>query len=256
MSWVEIRVLWAREVTQFFRRPLRVAGLLVGPLIWLFVFGFGVSRGLGVRVQGYDYVHFILPGIIGMILINSMSRGGMSILRDREAGFLREVLVAPVSRFSILLGVGLGRVTRALLQAMLIVAAGLFLGVNFGGGASAILSFAAMLGLIVLIGLALASLTIGLAWKMDDMQTYASVSAWAIFPLTLLSGGIYPIQRLPPWLGIPIHLNPLTYGIDSLRWAILGPGAANFPILLDLAVLVGFLLVSMAFGSRVMRTVS
>ncbi len=257
MTLGDVRVLWAREMMQFYRRPLQVLSLLVGPLIWLFLFGVGIRASISSRtVNGFDYLHYILPGILGMILLNSSSRGGMSILRDREAGFLREVLVAPVSRFAILMGVGLGRVTRSLIQGALMITVGLFLGVNFGGSANAIASFVLAFVFLAIIGMSLVSLTIALAWKMGDIQSYAALTAWAVFPLTLMSGGVYPITGLPAWLALPIHLNPLTYGIDALRWAILGAKAATFPIAFDVAIMLGFCMTTMALGSIVMRKVT
>lgn len=249
-----VGLLCKREVVQFLRRPVKIASLFIQPLMWLFLFGFGVRRGLGVEVQGFDYVHFILPGILGMKLLYSSSRGGLSVLRDRQGGFLKEVFVSPVNRMSILLGVSLGVVARAVIQGMLLLTVGVLIGIRFGDTAFEIVgTILAVILLMTAVGLGLVMIAIAVAWTADDALTYASASNFVIFPLFLLSGAIYPISRLPTWLSIPIRLNPLTYGVDALRQVILGPTAGAFPLMYDVMVIVGFLMVALSLGARYLR---
>jgi ABC-2 type transport system permease protein len=227
--------------------------VLLQPLMWLLVFGVGIRRGLGVTVQGFDYIHYILPGIMGMNLLTAATRGGTSILRDKEWGFLKEVLVAPVSRVSILLGIGLGVVTRSAIQSFLLLLAGLALGITFGSGLDAVVAIVLAFALLFILGMALVSLTVALAWRLDDLPTYSSVSNAVTLPLVLLSGSLFPVKNLPDWLAFPIQLNPLTYGIDGIRQALLGSAAGHFELWLDVLVLAAFLLVTVAFATTVMR---
>jgi ABC-2 type transport system permease protein len=256
VSLGDVAVLWRREVAKFVRPPARTLILLLTPLMWLLVFGIGLQRGLGAKVNGLDYVHFILPGLIGMNLLTSSARGGNSILRDKEWGFLKEVLVAPVPRSHILLGIGLGVVSRSAVQAALLMLAGAAIGVNYGATvAAAAQAIALTFGFLFLLGLGLVGLTIGLAWRLDDLQSYSAASNAVVFPLTLLSGALFPVQNLPWWLDAPIHANPITYGVDALRQAMLGADAVrpHFDLLLDVGVLLAFLAATLTFAGLSMR---
>lgn len=246
---VTVGELWHREMRQMYRRPLRIASFLIQPLLWLALFGLGL-RSLGVRPQGYDYVLYILPGILVQRLLSSASRGGMSVLRDKQSGFLREVFVAPVPRGGILLGVTLGVVTRAVLEGLLLVAVGYFLGLRLGHDPWVFANkITALIVLMIAVGMALVMLGIALAWMSDDPMTFGVASNWAIFPLTLLSGALYPVSRLPAWLAAVSKANPLTYGVDALRQVCLGSRAGNFPFWVDVTVIVAFVILGLLLGS-------
>lgn len=245
---VVVQQLWWREMRQMFRRPLRIAGFLLQPLMWLVIFGLGLGRGLGITIQGVPYVLFILPGILGMKMLYSSARAGASILRDRQAGFLKEVFVAPVGRVGILLGVASGAVSRALLQGLLLIGAGYLVGLRLGIGQLALL-----LLVLSLVGFGLMMLAIALAWVSEDANTFGSASNFVIFPLFLLSGAVFPLERLPAWLLFAVKLNPLTYGVDALRQIALGDAFAHFPLYLDVAIVFSYVLIGLSAGSVLLR---
>jgi ABC-2 type transport system permease protein len=249
----EARILWLREMTQFSRRPTRILGLFIQPMIWV-LFALVLHVGLGATGKnGFNYMQYTLPGSMSVMILASSSRGGMTILRDRSAGFLKEVLVAPVSRFNILLGIASGVVTRSLMQATILMVVGIILGVPYGGVLGFTLTWVGALAVLSLFGIGLVTFMMALAWKIDDMQTYAMASSYAVLPLSLLSGALYSTEGLPAWLTIVASLNPLTYASDALRAVVLGPGVARLPLVLDIAFLAGFSMVCLAFGSSVMR---
>lgn len=244
-------IIAGREIKQFYRRPIRVLGLVVQPLIWLVMFGFGIRRGLNLQTE-YDYVTFILPGIMCMNLLYAAPRGGVSVLRDRHSGFLKSVLVAPVRRPFVLAGLSLGVVTRSVIQASILLCVGLLLSVDLGGPAEWAWKVPTLIALLFLIGLSLVNLAIGAAWMMDDPQTFGTTANWLIFPLFLLSGALFPIQRLSgvPWLQIPMLLNPLSYGVDALRQVLLGPAIGHTWFFIDVGVILGFFLLTLGFASN------
>lgn len=252
-SFVTVGELWHREMRQMYRRPLRIISFFIQPLLWLALFGIGL-RSLGVRPNGYDYVLFILPGILVQRLLSSATRGGMSVLRDRQSGFLREVFVAPVSRGGILMGVTLGVVTRAILEGLLLIGVAYFLGLRLGHDPWVFLNkITALIVLMMALGMALVMIGIAVAWMSDDAMTFAVASNWAIFPLSLLSGALYPVSRLPGWLAVLSKANPLTYGVDALRQVCLGDRAGNFPFWLDCTVIAAFVFLGLYLGNTYLR---
>ncbi|MHB8584425.1 MAG: ABC transporter permease [Thermoplasmatota archaeon] len=256
MTLYESRILWQREMTNLLRRPMRFFGLFFSPLMWLFLYGY-VLKTIVPSINGVDYVQWILPASIATSMFTSGSRGGMTMLRDKNSGFLKEVLVAPVPRFSIILGIASGVITRILIQStLLLLVGGLFLGVQYGGILGFLWIWAVSSFVVILFGLGLVTFFMALAWRIDDMQTYSASTGFALLPVTLLSGAISPTSRYPAWMGFLARFNPLTFAIDALRVVILGQTAAYFPLWLDLMYLLGFALVSLSFGAGVMRLAS
>lgn len=245
---VVIQQLWWREMRQMFRRPLRILSMLLQPLMWLVIFGLGLGRGLGIEINGVPYVLFILPGILGMKMLYSAARGGGSILRDRQAGFLKEVFVAPVGRVGILLGVAFGTVSRAVLQGLLLIGAGYLVGLRLTP-----MQLGLLVVMMTLVGLGLVMLAIALAWVSEDANTFGSASNFVIFPLFLLSGAVFPLEKLPEWLLFVVKLNPLTYAVDALRQIALGESFARFPLFLDFAIVLAYLLIGLSAGSVLLR---
>lgn len=248
---VAVQQLWIREMKQMLRRPSRILGFMMQPLMWLFIFGFGLGKSLNITINGLPYILYILPGILAMKLLYSGSRAGIGVLRDRQAGFLKEVFVAPVRRMSILTGVAAGQVSRSLLQGLLLIGAGFLLGLR-------VTPWQLLLLLLVmaLIGIGLVTLGIAMAWYADDPATFATASNLAIFPLFLLSGALFDVSKLPSWFAIFVKLNPLTYGVDALRQIAYGPAFANFPLYLDVAIIFAYVLIGLAAGSMLLRRAS
>jgi ABC-2 type transport system permease protein len=193
--------------------------------------GFGTAAAMPGISQGAGYVSFLTPGIIGMTLLFSSTFAGLSVLWDREFGFLKEIMVAPVSRLAIVLGRTAGGVTTAIIQAMIILLSGILLGMNAPGLLGLLLSLVFM----VLIASTFIGLGLAFASKMEDMSGFSLIMNFLIFPLFFLSGALFPLDRFPPAIRFLAYLNPLTYGVDGLRYCLIGVSA--FPPALDFVVL-------------------
>lgn len=239
-----VHVLWIREMKRFVRAKSRMAGTLGMPLFFFAFIGLGFRR---VPVPGLpedmNYIHFLVPGIIGMSLLLTSTFAGLSVLWDREFGFLKEIMVAPVTRVSIVLGRIAGGVTTALIQAMLIVVISLFLKFKI----MSIPSFVQAVVFMILIAVAFIGLGLIFASKMRDIQGFSIIMNFVIFPLIFLSGAFYPVENFPFWLKYVSHFDPLTYGVDGLRGALIG--VSSFSLLFNFIILSGFALVMIFLGA-------
>ena len=202
------------------------------PLFFMAFLGFGFSRAqLPNLPAGVNYLQFLVPGIVGMTLLFSSTFTGISVLWDREFGFLKEIMVAPVSRVSIVLGRIAGGATTSLIQGAIILILSIPLGFSIHGVPEVLVATLFML----LISIIFISLGLVFASNMKDIHGFSMITNFIVFPLFLLSGALFPVGNLPPQVQVFAYLNPLTYGVDGLRGALLGLSA--FPPLLDLAVL-------------------
>lgn len=190
-----------------------------------------------------NYIRFLVPGILGMSLLFSSTFGGLSVLWDREFGFLKEIMVAPVSRVSIVLGRIAGGVTTSIMQGVLILIASTVLGFRIPSVVSILISFIFM----VLISITFLGLGLIFASMMKDMQGFGIVMNFVIFPLFFLSGAIYPLENFPNWLRVFSYLDPLTYGIDGLRKALIG--MSSYPLIFNLAIMIVFSLGMVILGA-------
>jgi ABC-2 type transport system permease protein len=226
-----IYALWRRDLLRFVRARSRVVGTFVTPLFLVAFLGFGFE---GVRFASVpdtvSYLEYLVPGILGFVTLFSASFSGLAVLSDREVGFLKEILVAPVPRTSVVLGRIAGGATTGLLQSALVLGGTLLVGFRPASVVGLLLAALFLVGLsTTFIGFGLA-----LAAGFRDTQGYSLVVNFVLFPLAFLSGAFYPLANLPlaiRWVG---YLNPLTYGIDGLRGVLVGPGAATYPLWLDL----------------------
>lgn len=239
-----IYVLWMREMKRWWRAKSRIVGSLAMPLFFLAFLGLGFRRmtipGLSEDV---GYIRFLVPGIIGMNILFSSTFGGLSVLWDREFGFLKEIMVAPVSRVSIVLGRIAGGATTALIQAILILAISYIMGFKIINISSIFLAIVFM----ILIAVTFLGLGLIFASKMRDIQGFSIVMNFVIFPLFFLSGALYPIENLPVWLRYVSKLDPLTYGVDGLRAALIG--VSSFSIFYNFIFMVIFSLVMIFLGA-------
>jgi ABC-2 type transport system permease protein len=214
-----VYVLWIREMKRFVRAKSRIVGALAMPLFFLAFLGMGFSRmNVPGLTAGVNYIRFLVPGILGMSILFSSTFAGLSVLWDREFGFLKEIMVAPVSRVSIVLGRIAGGATTTLIQAVLILV------ISFLVGFKIITIPLFLLGIVFMVLTAVTFIGLGLifASKMKDMQGFSIVMNFVIFPLFFLSGALYPLENFPRWLRYIAHLDPLTYGVDGLRGALIG----------------------------------
>lgn len=204
--------LWNREITRFFRQRTRIIGALATPVI------FWVMMGAGFRgsYQG-DYSSYLFPGALVMVLMFTAIFSTISIIEDRREGFLQGVLVAPVSRASIVLGKVAGGATIALVQAALFLVLGVATGVRPGlaGAAVALLVMA-------LLGFTLTSLGTAIAWRFRSIQGFHAIMNLFLMPMWVLSGAVFPLSGAAGWLKPVMHANPLTYGVAAVRGALAG----------------------------------
>lgn len=237
-------VLWLREMKRFVRAKSRVVGALAMPLFFLAFLGLGFRKIVIPGIAGdVNYIRFLVPGILGMSLLFSSTFGGLSVLWDREFGFLKEIMVAPVSRVSIVLGRIAGGVTTALIQGVLILIISFLMGFKI----SSVLSILVAIVFMVLISITFLGLGLIFASKMKDMQGFSIVMNFVIFPLFFLSGALYPLENFPPWLRYLSHLDPLTYGVDGLRAALIG--MSSYSIAFNAILMVGFSAVMIMLGA-------
>ncbi|MEE9150379.1 MAG: ABC transporter permease [Thermoplasmata archaeon] len=252
----DIYTIWLREMIHYIRSKSRIITSLAMPIIWLALLGNaigGMVKDSPLLPSGMNYVQYIAPGIIGMTILFTSIFSGISIIYDREFGFLKEILVAPVSRISIVLGKAFGGTTTAMIQGMIMFFFAILMGVNFtsefGFGIGLVITMVFMF----LIGLSFVSLGIALASKIESMEGFQMMMSFLVMPMFFLSGALYPIDTLPDWLKILTYIDPLTYGIDGLRYAIQGSSVAHFPILLDLGVLSIFCLLNLLLSSYLFK---
>jgi len=196
---------------------MRMIGAITFPLLFLFVFGSGLSARMGFLGPGIDFTQFIFPGIIGMSVLMSSFMGGVSVVWDREFGFLKEVLVAPISRASVAVGKTLGAATVALLQGILILLFAPLIGVSLSAW-----TVLALLPLMFLLAVSMGSLGVLLATRIRSMEAFQAVMQMLMFPMVFLSGVFFPLQGLPAWMNILVKLNPATYGVAPIRQVVLG----------------------------------
>lgn len=234
-----VYTLWLRDVKRFVRERVRIVGAVGQPLIYLAVMGtgFGATFRAAAVPEGFRYVEFMYPGIIGMTVLFTAMFSAVSIIWDREFGFLKEVLVAPVSRAAIVCGKALGGATVALLQGSLLLLLAPLVGVGLGPGD--VLRIAAVL---FVTALGLTALGLVMASRMPSMESFQIVMNFLVMPMWLLSGAFFPLRGAPGWMEALMRVDPLTYGVDALRGVIfadlpLGRYLVAHPYGYDLAVL-------------------
>ena len=230
---VAIYILWYREMIKFFRARFRIIGAVAMPLFLLVFLGFGFRK---VDVPGLPpeigYFQYFVPGIIGMTLLFTGISVGMVVLMDRQFGFLKEIMVTPAGRVSIVLGRIAGGATTSLIQAFIILLIAIAMGFRPVGIIHAAGAFLVMLFISIIFissGLILAS-------RLQDVHDYNNIMNFINFPLFLLSGALFPLENLPPFIRIFAIFDPLTYGVDALRSLLIG--VSSFPLILDIGILI------------------
>ena len=237
-----IYILWLRQLKRYIRSKSRMIGSLAQPLLFLVSLGFGFGPVFQKAGQG-NYINFLVPGIIGMSIIFSSVMSGMEVIWDRQFGFLKETLVAPVSRFNIMLGRTLGGATMSVFQGLLVFCISMFLGFRPTNW----YLFPILLLLMLLVALLFTALGTMIASVLEDMQGFGLVVNFLIMPLFFLSGAIFPLAGLPKFLTIISSLDPLAYGIDSFRALLVG--VSQFGLHIDIIVLSLVTLLFLSLGS-------
>jgi len=219
-----IYALWKRELISFFRSKSRLIGSLGMPFFFLAILGTGLNTIFNIPGQG-NYLEFITPGIIGMVLMFGSMFAGIIVIMDRQFGFLKETLVAPVSRLSIVLGKALGGATTAMVQGTIIMIVAIFLGVQIQA-----INLVLLFVFMMLISVMFVSLGIAIASRLEDMHGFQIIMNFLIMPLFFLSGALFPLSSAPELLRNAAYFDPLTYGVNGLRYLLLGYSDISFPV--------------------------
>lgn len=236
-----IYILWLRQMKRYVRTRSRVLGAIGQPILFLLALGYGMGAVYKRAGEG-SYLQFLVPGIIIQTLLFSGVFWGIQILFDKRFGFLKEMLVAPVSRLIVLLGNALGGATISLLQGVFVFVISLALGFKPHNWALLPLAFL----MVLVLSLTLTSFGAGIASMVDDFQGFQGINNFLIFPLFFLSSALYPLTNAPTFLRILASINPLSYSVDALRWALINQ--SHFGIVKDVVVMVLALVVCTYFA--------
>ncbi len=222
------RAIWViayRELLRFIQDRSRMLSSFAMPLLFLVIFGAGFNRIIGSMTPGVDFIQFMYPGIIAMTVLMTSLTSGISVIWDREFGFLKEVLVAPLSRTGVVLGKVVGGSGVAIAQGLVMLALAPLLGVSLTP-----LMVLKLIPLLMVLSITLSALGILLASRMRSQQGFQLVMQLLIVPLIFLSGVFFPINNVPQWLEVISKINPVTYGVDAIRQLFLGGEAASFGV--------------------------
>ena len=225
-----IYALWYRDFRVFQREKSRIVSSLFLPLFWYFIFGGAVGT---ISQVGGSYQHFIFPGFLAMTVIFSALFNGAYIVWDKKIDFLKEVLIAPPSRTTIFVGKMFGGMTDCLLQSYILLLIGIILGIPF-----TLKSIILSMILLFILAAGLVSLGLIIGSFMQSIEGFGLISSFVIYPLFLLSGALYPLDKLPDWLKVLTHIDPATYAVDALRTVILGISA--MPLGYNVLIMLGF----------------
>lgn len=225
---IVFRTIWViayRELLRFVQDKPRMVSSFSMPIIFLIIFGAGFGKLIGQMMPGVDYIQFMYPGILAMTVLMTSVMSGVSIVWDREFGFLKEVLVSPLSRSGVLAGKAVGAATIAIIQGaiMLVLAPIVNVPINLG-------TVLALLPLLLILSLALSGLGLLIGSRMRSQQGFQIVMQLVIFPMMFLSGIFFPISGVATWLEVLSKLNPVTYGIDAIRQVFLGSQVAGVTV--------------------------
>ncbi len=235
-------ILWLRQLKRYVRSRARMIGSLGQPILFLVALGFGFGP-IYAKAGGGNYIQFLGPGIIAMSILFTAIFSGIEVIWDKQFGFLKETLVAPVSRLTIMFGRTLGGATVAVLQGVIVFLLSMLVG--FRPENWALLPVALIV--MFLIALVFTAMGTALASVLEDMQGFQLIMNFLVMPLFFLSGALFPLAGLPSGISIAASLDPLSYGVDALRASL--TGATHFGLGLDLAVLVGVSTLFLAVGS-------
>jgi ABC-2 type transport system permease protein len=267
-----VYIIWYRDIIRFWRDRVRLVMSLAQPILYLAIFGVGLSSTLGKSgsLQGaglpasFSYIQFMYPGVLGMAVLFTAIFSAMSVVWDREFGFLREILVAPISRSAVALGKALGGATQAAFQGVVMLVFAPFVGVHL-----TVVSVVEVIPLLFLLAFALTSFGVAISARLKTMQGFQVVMNFLMMPMFFLSGALFPLRGLPGWMTVLTRFDPVAYGIAPVRSAILGGaglpqaavdrltsvtiGSYIVPIGVDVAVLAAFSAAMLAIAMRSFR---
>ncbi len=238
----EIYILWLRQIKRYLRSTPRIVGSLGQPLLFLVALGFGFGP-IYQKAGGGNYLEFLVPGIISMSILFTAVFSGIEIIWDRQFGFLKETLVAPIPRLNILIGRTLGGATVALLQGVIVFLISMLIGFR----PASLTLFPLALLFMFLIALFFTALGTAIASVLEDMQGFQLIMNFLVMPLFFLSGALFPLQGLPKTFRIIASVDPLSYGVDGLRGTLVN--GTHFGLGTDFLVLGVITIIVLAIGS-------
>ena len=245
-----VYTIWLRSMKRYVRSKSRIVGSIAMPLFLLVFLGFGLNSVVSTASLGQNYVMFLVPGMVAMSVLFTSVFSGIQIIWDKQFGFLKETLVAPVSRLEIMFGQTVGGATTAVIQGIILMVFAVFIGLRITGP----LHFLVALGFMVLVGIAFTAFGIAVASRMEDMTGFQLIMNFVVFPLFGLSGALFPISSLPAWLEPVTLIDPLTYGVEGIRYGL--TGASQINPLISAAVIAGFAVGMTVIGAWLFRKVS
>ncbi len=218
-----IYTIWLRSIKRYIRSKSRIIGSISMPLFFLIFLGFGLNSVVQIPGMGQDYIQFLIPGVVSMSVLFTSVFSGIQIIWDKQFGFLKETLVAPVTRLEIMLGQTIGGATTAFIQGVIIMLLALLIGLQITNPVGFIIAF----GFMALIGISFTAFGIAIASRMEDMHGFQLIMNFVVFPIFGLSGALFPISSLPSWIAPVTLLDPLTYGVEGIRYGLTGVSQIN-----------------------------
>jgi ABC-2 type transport system permease protein len=266
-----VYIIWYRDIIRFWRDRVRLAASLAQPLLYLLIFGVGLSSSLGragsiggTGVASFSYIQFVYPGVLGMAVLFTAIFSAMSVVWDREFGFLREILVAPISRSAVALGKALGGATQAALQGVVMLVFAPLVGVHL-----TLVSVVEVIPLLFLLSFSLTCLGVAISARLKTMQGFQVVMNFLMMPMFFLSGALFPLSGLPAWMTVLTRFDPVAYGIAPVRAVILGGSGLSqaaadrlsaitigdyvVPVAVDVGILMAFSAVLLGIAMRSFR---
>jgi ABC-2 type transport system permease protein len=266
-----VYIIWYRDVIRFWRDRVRLLMSLAQPVLYLAIFGVGLSSSLGRAGSiggglpaSFSYIQFLYPGVLGMAVLFTAIFSAMSVVWDREFGFLREILVAPISRSAVAIGKALGGATQAAVQGVVMLVFAPFVGVHL-----TVVSVIEVIPLLFVLAFSLTCLGVAISARIKTMQGFQVVMNFLMMPMFFLSGALFPLSGLPGWMTALTRFDPVAYGIAPVRSAILGGsgvpqaavdrltsvtiGSYVVPVIVDVAILLVFSAITLGIAMRSFR---
>jgi ABC-2 type transport system permease protein len=266
-----VYIIWYRDVLRYWRDRTRLVTSLAQPLLYLLIFGVGLSSAIGRGALGgsgvpasFSYIQFMYPGIIGMAVLFTAIFSAMSVVWDREFGFMREILVAPISRSAVALGKALGGATQATIQGVVMLIFAPLIGVHL-----TVLSVVELVPLLFVLAFSLTCFGVAVSARMRTMQGFQVMMNFLMMPMFFLSGSLFPLRGLPAWMTVLTRFDPVAYGIAPVRSAVLGGtglpqtfvdrvsavtiAGQAVPVLADVGILLAFGAVMLGIAMRFFR---
>jgi len=245
-----IYIIWLRWVKRYLRSKSRIIGSLGMPLFFLILLGFGLNPSVKMAGVEKGYFGFVVPGIVAMSVLFVSMFAGIQVIWDKQFGFLKETLVAPISRVEIMIGQTFGGATTSLIQGLVTMVIAILLG---GGLTFELKGFLIALAFMLLIGISFTALGIAIASKMEDMHGFQLIMNFVIFPIFGLSGALFPIDNIPQWARYLVYVDPMTYGVEGIRYGLLG--TSNITPVASFLFLSSFTLLTIIVGQHLFKKV-